>query len=114
MCLYAWREGHQYGLNNMEAVLHVLRNRYRAGWADWLDLLKHNGHDMPSLRDDDFRQLLQMVDLIFDGTSPDKMTEGALYYANLKEAGPEFIETISTKHEEHPRCAVVGPVYFFR
>ena len=68
----------------MEAVLHVLRNRYRAGWADWLDLLK------------------------------DKMTEGALYYANLKEAGPEFIETISTKHEEHPRCAVVGPVYFFR
>lgn len=98
----------------MEAVLFVLRNRYRAGWGEWMELLKHDGTDFPSLRDYDFQQLLKRVDLIFDGIAPDKMTEGALYYANLSEASPEFVETIAQNHDEHPRVAVVGPVYFFR
>ena len=116
LCLFAWREANQYGgITNMEAVLYVLRNRYRKGWGEWLHLVaKSDSEELPDPRNLEFQQLLQKVDHIFDGTAPDRMTEGALYYSDLNHASQHFLETIARQPEEHPRCAVIGPVYFFR
>jgi hypothetical protein len=114
LCLYAWREAHEKGLNEMEAILFVLRNRYRAGWGEWLSLAKCDGGEYPSLQNYDFQMLLQRVDYIFDGSAPDKMTEGALYYADLTDASEDFVEKIVRNPEEHPRCASISSLYFFR
>lgn len=114
LCLYAWNEGKAYGIDVMEGILLVLRNRHRAGWGDWLQLLKFDTHDLPDLHDHNFQLLLQKVDHIFDGTAPDKLTQGALYFGNLKETSDEFNRTIVQNMDDHPRCAVIGPIYFFR
>lgn len=45
LVLFAWREGHSYGgVDNMLAVLFVLRNRQRAGWhgGDWLKIVERH------------------------------------------------------------------------
>lgn len=127
--LLAWREGHRYGgLDNMLAVAYVVRNRVKAGWhgGDWLEVMSNHqnfaaeenpqfAQALPDVRETNCRFLLQRIDDIFNGMAVDKMTDEALYYAELHSiTRPWFTINILKKREEHPLVAQVGPVAFFR
>jgi hypothetical protein len=133
----AWREGYeQGGVNNSLAVAFVIKNRVRAGWGEWLELIQrhetwsaynHNELDHkshPDPREPDFQRLLQQIDGIYDGSLQDKLTvapktkegEGrpGLYYGHLNKITREwFLENIVRKPELHPRTSQVGEVTFF-
>lgn len=126
MILFAWREAAHYGgINNMLAVLYVLRNRVKAGWngSDYLDVIaaaqqssahKIESISVPDVRDPNFRRLLSLIDGIHAGTSNDEMTDGALFYADFTNVSEDFKERIIEHPQEHPRVAQVGPVHLFR
>jgi hypothetical protein len=123
---FAHREAaHHGGIDNMLAVMHLVRNRHSAGWfgGDWLKILA----DAPDkaatiypasevdLRETNVKLVLYHVDDIFNGMAPDKYTEGALYYAELNRVERNwFVTEIARDPVHHPRCAQVGPVTFFR
>ena len=105
--LYAWREARKEGFNGMLGVLFVLRNRAQAGWNDgnWLKIMEDmetsEPWSFPDTREPTFQRLLQWVDGVYDGTTEDKITNGALYHYNPILAGIE-------------RCAVVGGMLFYK
>lgn len=122
----AHREGHEHGgTNNMLAVAFVMRNRQRAGWrgGEWLGII-HTAEEVasrisevsaPDLRDINFRILLQQIDDVYSGMAADKITEGALYYAELNRIESTwFRKHILDDLEHHPRVANVGNVVFFK
>jgi hypothetical protein len=90
----AWKHEHHNGVNGMLAVLLVLRNRVNEGWfnGDWMQnigsLLRHTWDsptiegesDLPDVREPNFIKLIQYIDGIFDGTQPDSLTDGSLYF----------------------------------
>lgn len=130
--LLAWREAHAGGgVNNITAVMHVLRNRVNGGWmgGDWLKVI--DGHALvagnletlgslgrslyPDLRHPDTREIINRVDDIFNGQAADDMTDGALYYARLDHPLTEWFKlNIANHQEEHPHVARIGQVDFFR
>jgi hypothetical protein len=121
----AHREGaHHGGIDNMLAVAFVMRNRRLAGWqgGDWMNIISCHEQSAgtiyeksaPDIRDLTFRTFLQQVDDIFSGFTPDKMTEGALFYAELNNVTPWFRANVLSNLEMHPRVAQVGPVTLFR
>lgn len=127
--LLAWREAHRYGgLDNMLAAAFVIRNRVKAGWhgGDWLEVMGNHysfsaeetpagAGELPDVRETNFRILMQKIDDVFSGMATDKMTDEALYYAELHNVTREwFAINILKKREEHPMVAQVGPVAFFR
>lgn len=129
LALLAWREGHRHGgLDNMMAVAFVVRNRVKAGWhgGDWLEVMSNHYTfaaeeqpesvtALPDVRDAHFRVILQKIDDLFSGMALDKMTEGALYYAELHNVTREwFTINILKKLEEHPRVARIGQVDLFQ
>lgn len=123
---FAHREAAQHGgIDNMLAVMHVIRNRYYASWegGDWLRIIhaadKAAGCAYPErpvdLRDINVKLVLSKVDDIFGGFAPDPYTEGALYYAELNKVERDwFKREIASDPTHHPRCATVGPVTFFK
>jgi hypothetical protein len=123
----------------MRALGFVVRNRVRAGWmgGSWLQVIANdpvwsaytqrpgnpasgNGshallEEFPDLRDDIFQKLLWEVDRIYDGSLPDPMTEGALWWAELERIDrPWFAEHIAQRPEEHPRIAQVANITLWR
>lgn len=122
--LFAWRETHRYGgVNEMLAILHVIRNRARAGWedGDWLKIIQNAdraaAHPVlpdgyPDINDEDFCALLVAVTEIYAG-SDDDITGGALYYADLSRARLEFRARIASSPEQHPKTAQVGTALQF-
>lgn len=133
----AWREGHEHGgINNSLAVAFVYKNRVRAGWGDWLDLIQRhavwsarNENELdtvshPDVREPNFQLLLQQIDGVFDGSMQDKLTlspktktdngRPALYYGVLRQiTRPWFLEKVVQQPELHPRTSQVGEVIFF-
>lgn len=126
LAAFAQREAaHHGGIDNMLAVAFVVRNRVRASWfgGNWMEIIEGHegvaGKNYPrtavNLRDIHFRMFLQQIDDLYLGLTPDKMTEGALYYCELNHCDNEwFLENIVRKPEEHPRVATVGNVSFFK
>lgn len=121
-----WQEGHEYGgINNMLAIGFMMRNRVHAGWlgGDWLACIaeyyinaegEKRPSSTPNLRDPMFRELLAKIDGVYEASAADKMTQGALYCADLNKISRQwFVDNIVRKPEEHKRIAQVGPVYFF-
>lgn len=142
LAMLAWWEGHRRGgVNNMLAVAFVVRNRVRSGWlgGDWMKLIANHFRwsagdfvpnmsvldalddaevEVPDFHDAALRRMLEEIDGIFDGSTPDNMTEGALYYAELNRVDPEFNDNwfklnILDNLSEHKRVATVGVVSFF-
>jgi len=133
----AWREGHeQGGFNNALAVAFVIKNRVRAGWGDWLDLIQRHAiwsarnedeldtTSHPDAREPNFQLLLQNIDGVFDNSLQDKLTvspktkagefRAALYYGQLnKITRPWFLEKIVRQPDLHPRTSQVGEIVFF-
>ena len=122
----AIQEGARHGgLHNMVAVAMVMKNRAEAGWygGDWMELLRNHQaragtlyEQLPiNLRDTSVRQFLQRIDDIFDGSEDFDLTDGALFYCELNQVdGDWFKQNVLTDREEHPLCATVGPVAFFK
>lgn len=125
LAAFAHREGARFGgVDNMLAVAFVIRNRQQAGWlgGNWMEIIYQAEKvaatiyepTAPNLRETPFRMLLSQIDDVFTGLAVDKMTQGALFYAELAEITNEwFIENITRQPEQHPRVANVGPVTFF-
>jgi hypothetical protein len=119
----AHRDGSQHGgTDNMLAVAFVMRTRFRDGWGDWMKILGDADRvagtlyppTIPNVRDIAFRVILNGIDDVFTGLAIDKMTEGALFYCELNNCQPWFVEKIVRDPETHPRVATIGPVSFFR
>lgn len=130
IALLAWREGHRHGLNNMLAIAYMLRNRQRAGWGDWLTVIKN--YDLyrgtkveptldleyPDLGDRDFLQLLRAVDDIYSGVAVDNLTtnhenQPGLYCGELHNVTRDwFLEKIVRSPEHKPTTVVNGVTFF--
>lgn len=85
-------------------IMHTIANRVRVGWGSWLQVLDRLPAFMaenevpplvhPTVWDAAFIKLLQTVDGIFDGSTPD-LSKGALYWGDLaKIERPWFREKI--------------------
>ncbi len=116
----------------MLGVQFVVRNRVKAGWSggDWGKVIEsHNqfssisvlGDAMtiwyPDVRDPNFQRVLQEVDGIYDGTTADTLTNGALYYADM--ASPAYnkggwFDRNVAQSPDHPRVAVIGSTTYFK
>jgi len=115
----AWRKGSDYGATDtMMAFMFVARNRFNAGWGDWLSVIKGmyqlGDEGYPSLADTDFRSILQSVDFVQNGSQPDKLTEGALYWAELPADDGIFSAEVKPLLTTVVPCAKVGQVSFFK
>lgn len=115
----------QQSEDNMVAVAHVLRNRVDGGWegGDWMRMLdgaeklrgssryRATGVDIQAVM---IQRFLRQVDDIYDGSSTDELTNGALYYCELHNiTNAWFLDSIVRDPESHPRLAQVGLTTFF-
>lgn len=125
-----WCESHNDAKNGMKAVAFVVRNRVNAGWGSWLDVMdKHEqwrGNAKPSPNLDYtqylFRELLWLVDGVFDGSEKDEMTScvigdkpvKALWYYRVDEPVSDFFkEKILADKTNHRMVGVVGGIWLF-
>jgi hypothetical protein len=123
MARFAISEGQRHGgVNNMLAVLHVLRNRVMAGWGDWQEVIETAESRRATIypptpinvRTNDVRIILNRVDEIYTRVDQHDLTGGALFYFDQNFPMEEwFKREIAGRHEEHTRVAHIGPVWFF-
>lgn len=103
----AWTRAHSNGVLAMLAVAMVIRNLERRGlsWLQACDDVQtlEPAHGNPDVRDPDFQKLLYGVEAIFDGTAPDKLTNGAIRIGYLGESHPGYLQ-----------CAVVSGLVMFK
>jgi hypothetical protein len=96
----AWLRAKENGPLAMLAVAMVVRNLERTG-KSWLaacdEVTVECFGGNPDVRNPDFQKLLYGVESIFDGTAPDKLTNGATLIGYLGEAYPGY-----------QQCAVVS------
>jgi hypothetical protein len=88
----AWKyASHFGGADNMTGMLHVIKNRQKAGFGDYIQIVDTMSRyeacppvttTNPSPWDRRFLQLLQVVDSVCDDTRKDH-TNGALYAGDL-------------------------------
>jgi len=130
--LLAWREEAVNGVNGCLGVLFVIRNRATAGWeqGDWFAIMtaKNQFSSMtvlgdgqttkyPEMHDPVFNKLLQYVDGVYDGTTQDTLTQGAVYYADI--SSPYFnqtgwfAKTILANPTRFPSVAKIGTTTYF-
>ena len=91
----AWTEGKASGINGILAVMFCLRNRVAANWEEgdlgrviqgqhFMTLAKKIGQwipEIPDIREPIFQQAMTYVEGIFDNTTKDNLTSGALYWS---------------------------------
>lgn len=123
MVRFAIAEGQRHGgVNNMIAILHVLRNRVMAGWGSWQEVVDNaearRGTIYPpapvNVRTNDVRVVLNRVEEIFTKADMTDLTGGALFYCDQNHPIEEwFRREILERHDDHKRVAHIGPVWFF-
>jgi len=130
--LTAWREENSNGVNGMMGVLFVIRNRAKANWhfGDWeaiitaqnqFDSMTRVGDGQtvhyPDPRDSNFNKILNYIDGIYDGSTADTLTQGALYYADLTSPGFNktgwFAKTILANPNRFPCVAKIGSTSYY-
>jgi hypothetical protein len=124
MCRFAIEEGARHGgVNNMLAIMHVLRNRVMAGWGDWAEVVDHApdrvgtvyAREPVNLKTNNVRIVLNRVDEIYARTDLVDLTGGALFYMDSNLPPVQWFEREILGHpEDHQRCAHIGPVWFFK
>ena len=130
-----WSFGQSYCGGHIagQMIMHVIANRVRCGWGNWLDVIAKVPQFMaesqlpplefPSVWNGSFIKLLHVVDGVFDGSVPD-ISKVALYWGDLtrierpwfqqqivsliKEDGPQ------AGQRQHPICANMNSLSFFR
>lgn len=124
MARFAIEEGARHGgIKNMLAVAHVLRNRVFAGWGDWIEVVQRAPDKRVTdyapaplnLRTPDIRILLNKIDEIYTREDVQDLTGGALFYFEPNHPMPVwFQKEVLGRPDDHPRCAHIGPVFFFK
>lgn len=132
-CLLAFREERSNQMPGMVGVLMVLRNRVQAGWhgGSWLaNITAKNQFSSISVRGDSqtivypadndplfVDLMMNHIDGIYDGSTPDSLTCGALYYADLTNPTFQkdgwFAKTILANSTRFPRVAQVASTTYF-
>jgi hypothetical protein len=128
MARFAIEEGARHGgVNNMLAIVHVLRNRVFAGWGDWLEVAETAAEKratiypplataarMSQIRSGNVRALLNRIDEVYTRADLSDLTGGALFYFEPGFPLAEwFKEQVIGRPEDHPRSAHIGQVWFF-
>jgi len=125
MARFAIEEAQRHGgINNMLAILHVLRNRVMAGWGDWAEVVA-NAPDRrgtiyppgepPNLKANNVRIVLNRVDEIYTRTDLVDLTGNALFYMDSNLPVEDwFKREVVDRPEDHPRCCHIGSVWFFK
>jgi hypothetical protein len=133
---YAVQEaGPRGSLEEMKAICYCLRNRVRAGWGEWLDVIESAGETLcnepidPTRIDTAnraYQRLLHDVDDIYFGhsygsdegpTLEDTLCEKerpCFYWLFLQRPTTQwFKDTIAADKENHPSNATMGLMMFF-
>lgn len=119
----AWKFGSHYG--GAEAcllILHTLKNRQKAGFGSYLQILdsvdkfqaappKTTSH--PSIWDRNFLRLLNEIDSICDDTRKDA-SNGALYWGDLTDVQSQWFLEKVCRNPERQRCAEMSSLAFFK
>lgn len=127
----AWRFAALYNIGGhlaAQKIMHALANRVRAGNGSWLQVIDRIPMYMaenelppmvhPPLMDPAFVKVLQAVDGVVAGSTPD-MSYGALYWGDLnKIERPWFLEKIIQARDEdgmprHKRVTDMNSLSFF-
>lgn len=124
MARFAIEEAERHGgVTNMMAVAHVLRNRVFAGWGDWLEVVQRAPEKratlypayMPNLRSTSVRALLNQIDEVYTRAELNDITGGALFYFQPGLPTAEWFDReVIGRPADHPRCAHIGPIWFFK
>lgn len=119
------REARSEGRDGMRAVGHVIRNRNLAGWGSIYDCItKKNQFTSMSVPGDgqlthwprpvDMLDQLHDAKRILSGEDGD-LTEGALYYCNLKTATSSWFKTFIIDNPlNHPLTLTLGNHTFYK
>jgi hypothetical protein len=120
---FAMEEGQRHGgVNNVLAILHVLRNRVFAGWGDWQEVLDTAASKRGTIyektalnmRGNDARIVLNRIDEIYTRTDTSDFTGGALFYFDQGYPIEDWFKVgILERPEDHKRVAHIGPVWFY-
>jgi hypothetical protein len=123
-------------LEQLKAVCYCLRNRVRAGWGEWIDVIqsadealcnKPAEHSPIDVSNRAYQRLLHEVDDIYFGKSQDHMTDGstledslcsrdlpAFYWVFLDRPLSEWFKSnIAKDNENHPNISTMGMMLFF-
>lgn len=111
-----------------QMIMHTVANRVRCGWGSWLQVLdgipKYMAEnelpplEHPAVWDATFVKLLQTVDGIYDGSTPD-LSKGALFWCDLAKIERDwFREKIVTAQKpdgtlQHMRVANTNGLNFW-
>lgn len=124
MARFAIEEAARHGgVNNMLAVLHVLRNRVFAGWGDWVEVVQKASEkratiyppDFPNLKTNDIRLLLNRVEEVYSRQDLVDLTGGALFYFDQGYPIEQwFKDQVLNYPDDHKRTAHIGPVWFYK
>lgn len=123
MVLYAWRQGKDHGgILAAEMIMHVMSNRVKAGWGNWMDVLSsapsrsatmEQPTDIPHIWSPEFTRLLHSVEGAFDGSSKD-LSNGAMYFCDSNKVdNPWFKEKILGNLSVHRKVADMNSLMFF-
>jgi hypothetical protein len=131
----AFEAGPRGSLEEMKAICYCLRNRVRAGWGEWMDVIEtadeHRANEPNELIRIDhnsraYQRLLHEVDDIYFGhssnygdgpTLEDTLCEKqrpCFYWMYLNRPIRQwFKDTIATDKQNHPSNATMGLMMFF-
>lgn len=105
----AWRVAGNHGVNAVCGVMFAIRNRVTAGWesGNWTKVMEKIGVflEYPDPRNPEFQKVLQLVDGIYEGTTPDNLTDGAFYWDG------SLLVRVDAPYE---RCAIIGTMNFYK
>lgn len=103
--LIAWHYGEAAGANGRNAMLFLLRNRANhQDYGTWRDAVNSvqpfTQAGLPDSRDPGFTSLLHNVESVYDGTARDRLTGGAMYWHDIRDARPvpDKLQIVSTLH----------------
>lgn len=105
LALMGWRAAGHISLSAALAAMFVARNRFMAGMndGDWLKVIRAIPVELtdPDTRNPTLRDILEIVDSVFDGTRMDNLTLGGLYFLS-----PEMTPWFDTSQSE--RLSTIG------
>lgn len=130
LALCIWKEARGEGNDGMRAVAHVIMNRCAAWYVHVTDPVhyavyaKNQFTSMsvpsdpefnlePGTNDSSYSNAVAMCGEILDGTDEDT-TQGALYYANLREVTSGWFVNNIVKNPAHPMTVTIGKQTFFK
>jgi N-acetylmuramoyl-L-alanine amidase len=127
LALCAWKEARGEGVEGMRAVMHAIVNRVTA-WGETIHNVIYGKNQFtsmsvptdpefnlePSDADMQYTECLEIAPLVLNGSDPD-CTNGACYYANLKNVTSGWFErNIVNNPIKHPQTVVILHQTFFK